>query len=132
MKRVFLAAPFTFNFEAEFLDHIEEFLMGLGYSVIVPHDFANDDVSDEEIRRQIHTDLAQVENSDILIADVTKPSHGVGMEILHAHKLGKRVILIAQSGTRISSMARVHSHNTLEYNNSEELKQKLESCLQSV
>lgn len=132
MGKIFLAAPFTFNFESGFLDDVEELLINLGHSVTVPHDFARDDVTDEELREKVKNDLYMVESSDILLAEVTNPSHGVGMEILHANKLGKRIILLTRSGTKISSMVRVHGHEIIEYSNFEDLKQKLGNCLQPI
>jgi len=44
------------------------------------------------------------EECDLLIADVTEPSIGVGMEIMAAHKAGRRVILVAKKGNMTSRM----------------------------
>jgi hypothetical protein len=44
------------------------------------------------------------ENADVMVADVTSPSTGVGMEIMAAYKAGKRIILVSKRGKRISTM----------------------------
>ena len=44
------------------------------------------------------------EECDLLIADVTEPSIGVGMEIMAAYKAGRRVILVAKKGNMTSRM----------------------------
>lgn len=44
------------------------------------------------------------ENADVMVADVTSPSTGVGMEVMAAYKAGRRIILVSQKGRRISTM----------------------------
>jgi 2'-deoxynucleoside 5'-phosphate N-hydrolase len=49
-------------------------------------------------------DSAGAENCDLLLADVSSPSTGVGMEIMAAHNKGKRILLVAMKGSRVSRM----------------------------
>jgi hypothetical protein len=49
-------------------------------------------------------DKAGAEESDILVADVTEPSIGVGMEIMAAYKSGSRIILVEKKGRVTSRM----------------------------
>jgi nucleoside 2-deoxyribosyltransferase len=37
----------------------------------------------------VHGDLADIEQCDVVLANVSKPTWGTGMEIAHAHMLGK-------------------------------------------
>ena len=51
-------------------------------------------------------DLAWIEESDIVIAEVSTPSLGVGYEIAYAEQLGKKIICLYrnQEGKRVSAM----------------------------
>jgi hypothetical protein len=49
-------------------------------------------------------DKEGAENCDILVADVSEPSLGVGMEIMAAYKAGKRIVLVMKKGNATSRM----------------------------
>ncbi len=49
-------------------------------------------------------DTAWIRESDILIAEVSVPSHGVGYEIGYALGLGKPVLALYQQGRKVSKM----------------------------
>jgi 2'-deoxynucleoside 5'-phosphate N-hydrolase len=51
-----------------------------------------------------HRDTNWIRGSDVLIAEVSAPSHGVGYEIGYALGLGKRVLALYQQGRKISKM----------------------------
>jgi len=59
--------------------------------------------SGAEVYRQDMDWLAQ---ADVLVAEVTMPSHGVGYEIASAERMGKPVLCLHRSGTgrRLSAM----------------------------
>jgi 2'-deoxynucleoside 5'-phosphate N-hydrolase len=49
-------------------------------------------------------DTIWIQGSDILIAEVSVPSHGVGYEIGYALSLGKPVLALYQEGRKVSKM----------------------------
>lgn len=49
-------------------------------------------------------DVAWIRASDVLIAEVSSPSHGVGYEIGFALGLGKRVLALYEEGCKVSKM----------------------------
>lgn len=49
-------------------------------------------------------DVNWIENCDVLIAEVSVPSHGVGYEIAYALGIGKPVLCIHERGRRVSKM----------------------------
>lgn len=49
-------------------------------------------------------DVAWIESCDLLIAEVTTPSHGVGYEIGYALGLGKPVLCLYRKGVTVSKM----------------------------
>jgi len=61
-------------------------------------------------------DKMGAEECDILVADVSEPSIGVGMEIMAAYVSGRRVILVAKKGNVISRMLhQMDMKETLEF-----------------
>ena len=66
-------------------------------------------------------DTDGAESCDVLVADVTEPSTGVGMEIMAAYKAGKRVVLVAKRGVVTSRMlSHMDGKETVEYDADEE------------
>ena len=66
-------------------------------------------ITDQEIRPaksvNIFTrDKAAVEDCDVIVADVSKPSTGVGMEVMIAYHGGKRIVLAARVGSTVTRM----------------------------
>src|SRR3990172_1861506 len=51
-------------------------------------------------------DVAWIRLSDVLMAEVSVPSHGVGYEIGYALGLGKRVLALHREGRKVSKMIR--------------------------
>jgi hypothetical protein len=49
-------------------------------------------------------DTGWIEGCDLLIAEVSTPSHGVGYEIGYALELGKRVLCLHRTGVPVSKM----------------------------
>lgn len=49
-------------------------------------------------------DVSWIQGSEMLIAEVSTPSHGVGYEIGYALGLGKRVLCLHREGVRVSKM----------------------------
>lgn len=58
-------------------------------------------LSDQELARR---DLAWLEAADAVVAEVTTPSHGVGVEVTHAVHVGKPVLVIHREGAVVSRL----------------------------
>lgn len=60
-------------------------------------------ISDKEIYER---DIAWVKMSDVLVAEVTNPSFGVGVEIARASEFGKKIICLYRQveGRKLSAM----------------------------
>lgn len=49
-------------------------------------------------------DIAWINDCDVLVAEISTPSHGVGYEISYALERGKPVLCIWRKGVRVSKM----------------------------
>ncbi len=78
-----------------------------------------------------YRDMRGAEECDVLVADVTEPSIGVGMEIMAAYKAGRRVVVVTGKGRTISRMLQhMDRKETLEYEKEGEIYPKLKDVLQ--
>ncbi len=88
----------------------------MGHVALTEHLAGSDEsLSDRQVYQR---DMSLLEQADLLIADVTFPSLGVGFEICKAIQLGKPVYLIAREGVRVSKLiagvAEVRRYSSLE------------------
>lgn len=84
------------------------------YNVLTEHvgseKMINDEnkLTDKEIEAR---DMKWIREADFVVAEVTSPSHGVGIELNEAKNLGKPVICIHRNnGKRISAMIAGNDH----------------------
>lgn len=81
-------------------------LLGAGHVVPTAH-LADPDVVSEAVLSPRHVyerDTAWIDECDLLIAEVSIPSHGVGYEVAYAMGQGKRVLCLYQQGRSLSKM----------------------------
>lgn len=78
------------------------------YGVVLDKHVANtkltskgEETSVEEIYER---DIAWISECDLVIAEVTNPSLGVGYEIAYAEKINKKIVCIVEEGTNLSAM----------------------------
>ncbi len=80
-------------------------------------------------------DTKWLDECDIIIAEVSVPSLGVGYEISYAEKLNKKVVCLydINSDKKLSYMIDGNKTNTIiKYNNKKELKKELTKILKEV
>jgi hypothetical protein len=81
-------------------------LLGAGHVVPTAH-LADPDVVSEAVlspRDVYERDTAWINECDLLIAEVSIPSHGVGYEVAYALGQGKPVLCLFQHGRSLSKM----------------------------
>ena len=71
-------------------------------------------------------DVAWIEGCDLLIAEVSTPSHGVGFEISFALSAGKPVLCVFQERVAISKMITGNTHPNIRVKAYTSIKQALE------
>jgi nucleoside 2-deoxyribosyltransferase len=78
-------------------------------------------------------DLTQLKSSDILIAEVSERSHGVGVEIGLSYILGLKRILLIENGNEVTKLVQgIPDTVILKYTNEDDLKGKLDNYLQNL
>ena len=80
-------------------------------------------------------DVEWVSQSDVIIAEVSTPSHGVGYEIALALLLGKPVLCCYKAGQTVSKMITGNTHSTLnlvEYQHNDDALKAIDHFLMDV
>ncbi|HQJ56242.1 MAG TPA: nucleoside 2-deoxyribosyltransferase [Caldisericia bacterium] len=113
------------------INGVYEFLINRGHKVMTEFNIKvenknilfNEGLNEEDIFKR---DIDALEKSDILIADVTNPSLGVGYEIAHAINKNIKVYAFVKKGVNLSCMIKGNKEITLiEYENLEDLLNQL-------
>ena len=99
--KVYLSVPLIKNRNKRVARAIASVIEELGHELIST--WVLEDIHSQNLNI-FERDTKGVRAADILIADVTKPSTGVGMEVMLAHTLGKPVVLVAKRESSISRM----------------------------
>ncbi len=63
----------------------------------------NQDVQPKDVYQR---DIQELDNSDIMVAYIGEPTTGTGIEIEHAHKTNKPIVILYEQGKHISRMLR--------------------------
>jgi nucleoside 2-deoxyribosyltransferase len=78
-------------------------------------------------------DYNQLKSSDIIIAEVSEPSHGVGVEIGLSVSLDLKRILLIQEGKKLSNLVKgIPNTEIIKYSDSDDLINKLNSSLNKI
>ena len=104
--------------------YLVQVLIGMGIDVPTAH-IAETGVEEVDAREEpgdiYNRDVSWIQESDLLIAEVSTPSHGVGYEIGYALNLEKPVLCLNKKGVVVSKMITGNPHPLLTVNEYENL-----------
>jgi len=120
--KVYLAVPLVSNRSIERARLMAKAIRDSGNTIASPWNLDPMEVAAPSTVNVFDRDRTGSENADVIVADVTSPSTGVGMELMAAYKAGRRIILVSQRGKRISTMLEdMDRKERLEYNEESEI-----------
>jgi nucleoside 2-deoxyribosyltransferase len=105
-KKVYLSVPLVANRDMQTAMELAGVIRSSGHELIsswVINKDPNDGLDELGV---FERDTNAVMRCDKIVADVSTPSLGVGMEVMLAHTLGKQVICVFRQGTRVSWMVK--------------------------
>ncbi len=117
------------------LEKLSDLLIKFNIDAIVPHRDMDPEKNASASPKQVYeVDIAKVMNSQLVIADVTYASIGLGMEIQSAGSNSIPIMLLLKKGTRISRMPLGHPNlvSCIEYENCEDCQNKLDWFLRQA
>jgi len=102
--RIYLAVPLAYNRDQLLATAVAETIEGLGHQItskwVLDRDPSWGLRADEIAKR----DFDALDASDAILAEITTPSHGVGMELEFAVMKGKKVICLRRPDSRVSGL----------------------------
>jgi nucleoside 2-deoxyribosyltransferase len=132
MKKIYLAVPIINYYNQDLTKRLADLILELGFEHSSPWVLSGMDIniSPKEV---FVRDTMGVKSSDIILAEVSKPSHGVGMEIMLAYMEGKRIILLAKKDVKLSALLEgIKDAVIIRYEDEEELLEKLRKELGEI
>jgi nucleoside 2-deoxyribosyltransferase len=126
MAKVYLSVPIIANRDQRTGREIAGAIKSAGHELISPWVISEDPNDGLDAAGVFKRDANAVSGCDIIVADVSVPSHGVGMEIMLAHTLEKKVICVRRQGTKLSWMVKgLPGAVLIEFKDEEDLGKKL-------
>jgi hypothetical protein len=120
--KVYLSVPMIANRALKRANVMAMAIKDAGHNVSSPWVLGPIENPNPNITNVFQRDLTGSESSDILVADVSQPSIGVGMEIMAAYKAGKRIILVSRKGNPTSRMLQhMEKKETIEFEKEDEI-----------
>lgn len=127
---VYLSVPMIANRALERAQIIAKAIEDSGHHISSPWVLGPIENSNPSAVNVFQRDKDGAEGSDVLVADVSEPSIGVGMEIMAAYKAGRRVILVLRRGKVTSRMLQhMDRKEVLVYDGESEIYDRLRSLL---
>jgi hypothetical protein len=120
LKKIYIAHATSFDFENELYAPLRASEIAAQHELIFPHDTAREPINSKAI----------IAVADLIVAEVSYPSMGVGIELGWADAAGKKIICIYRTGTKISSSLEYISCEKIEYSDGVDLVAKLNRRLQ--
>lgn len=112
--KIYFGHSKSFDFKNELYKPIRENELNSRYEIFFPHE------TDEFFNSK-----DRIKNADLMIAEVTFPATGLGIELGWAEMLGTPVLCVFKKGARISGSLKVVTDDFVDYENSEDLIRKL-------
>lgn len=130
--RVYLAVPIVNYYNRELTQVLGKLLEGLDFDISSRWVLEGKDVSTSP-KDIFYRDISAVKESDILLAEVSQPSHGVGMEVMQAYVSNKMIIMAAREDSNLSYLLTgIPDAIILRYSDYKDLEEKLKKILKEV
>ncbi len=118
--RLYLTHSTSFDYQNELYEPLKQSVV-LKHSVFFPHDNGNAAKKSKDI----------IPQSDYVLAEVSHPSTGQGIELGWADAAGVPIVCFHRAGSRVSGSLRFISQTFIEYSSTADMTEKLTSWLDS-
>lgn len=117
--KIFVAHSSHLNFQDELYTPIRNSVLNSKYDFFLPHEGGREVNTKEEIR-----------SSDLIVAEVSYPSMGEGIELGWAEMLGRKIICVHKETEKPSKWLKMISDKFISYKDSSDMIQKLSQELE--
>lgn len=131
--RAYLSVPVIKNYDPKLTLALAEAIEEAGFELISRWALIWEPALKPDPGYVFKRDVRGVRESDVLVAEISAPSHGVGMEIMLAHLEGKPIVCLCREGEPISAMIKgLPRTEIIRYGSVGEAKRLLKSELEAL
>lgn len=116
--KIYVAHSSSFDFKTELYTPLKNTSLFTEHTFFLPHD-TDEFINTKEI----------IESSDLVLAEVSYPSTGEGIELGWADSAGVKIVCIYKEGTTPSSSLKAVSTSLIAYRDSEDLLIKIKEAI---
>ncbi|MBU1929965.1 nucleoside 2-deoxyribosyltransferase [Candidatus Micrarchaeota archaeon] len=120
--KIYLGHSRELDFETELYDPLRHSRLSREHKFVFPYEEKKEPVDSKEV----------IKSCDLLLAEVSFPSTGLGIEIGWANYIGIPIIAVYKKGARVSRSLKLVAKEMIEYSDSKELVEKIQSRLKKV
>jgi hypothetical protein len=114
--KIYISHNGSYDYEAGLYAPIKQSELSRQHEIFLPHDGNNIDIKTKDI----------IKDFDLMIAEVSYPSTGQGIEIGLATAANVPVVCLYKSGTKPSSALRFYTDAIIEYYTAEDLTERID------
>ncbi|NTU46095.1 hypothetical protein HGA88_00540 [Candidatus Roizmanbacteria bacterium] len=112
---IYVAHAAAFDYENELYEPIRSSELSNKYTFVLPYEQRETPINSKEV----------LENAQLVIAEISYPSTGMGIELGWANLYKKPIICIHKRGTKLSRSLKIISDKFVEYEDSSDMISKI-------
>lgn len=110
--KIYVAHSRSFDFKKDLYEPIRQSSLNDEHTFVLPHETSEEPFNSKDFLKN---------EADLLIAEVSEPATGLGIELGWADTYEVPIVCIYRKGSKVSGSLKVVSKNFVEYSNSKEL-----------
>ena len=122
IMKLYVCHSCGFDYIKELYEPLRKSELSRKHQIFLPHEGNNGTVNTTQI----------IKDSDLIIAEVSLKSTGMGIELGRAEVFGKRIICIYKKGADYPKVLRFVSKDFIEYNDSQDMINKIKNLISSI
>ena len=120
--KIYIGHSGSFDFKTELYLPIRNSDLNTNHQIILPHEKTDEPFSSKDFFK----------SCDLLIADVSYPSTGLGIELGWANNIGCPIVCTYKKGSKISNAIKTVTNKFFEYSSEEELISIIKTVINEV
>ncbi len=121
--KIYVAHSRSFDFKKELYEPIRQSSLSDEHTFVLPHETSDEPFNSKNYLKN---------EADLLIAEVSEPATGLGIELGWADTYEVPIVCIYRKGSKVSGSLKVVSKNFVEYSNSKELISEIERIIKQM
>lgn len=119
--KIYVGHSNDWNYENELYNPILKSELNKKHDIILPH-----------LNNRSFDTKKVIEEADLFIAEVSRPSLGLGIEIGRAEQIGKKILCIYKKSEKVSSSLKYVDAILIEYNDEKDMIDKIKKEIEKI